>query len=321
MMEMTDVLEKLKALKPDGYYVRRDGVRIPKYEQFFKLMMEHRILSSSGIARTEEEFITKMTKRVNRVKRSLKRLKEYGNIKKKIKVLDLAAGLGIESLILSHYLKAHVTAVDRTIRFLAHHNKNKIRCWLKHTYDSLGWECPDSASLEELYTQKRVKWVRSKAEDLCVEDNSIDLVFTLYAIEHFNDVDKAFKEMYRVLKPGGVLYAQWSNFYSLEGCHDEGLVDIPWAHVLLPQDEYSDYVYGYRKDLDEESIDLNIQRLTLIEWEKIVSSLNWEMLFRENISCIENNLIPAFVIENKLDNVSVEDLMVDGLVVILRKPH
>jgi SAM-dependent methyltransferase len=319
MIEIRDVLDKIKSLKPERYYTRQDGVKIPRYEEFFKGMMEYRANVSSSIVRTPEELVYKVGKRVNRVRNSLKRLKKHASIKINCKALDVGAGLGIESLALNYFLNADVIAVDMIVRHSDNYNKDKIRRWLKQAYDHFGWEWPTSASLEELYTKKSVRWVRSKAEDLQLPDNSMDLVFTLSALEHFESPDKAFKEIYRVLKPGGLLYAQWSNFYGVEGCHDPGLTDIPWAHALLPSNEYYPYLFDYRKDLGG-IIDFDLQRLTLPEWKQLVSTLDWEILFWENINFTEEQLIPAFVIDDRPGNVSIEDLMVDDIAAILKKP-
>lgn len=39
------------------------------------------------------------------------------------------------------------------------------------------------------------------------EDKTFDLVLSFGVLEHFKDIDKPIKEMVRVLKPGGVFFA------------------------------------------------------------------------------------------------------------------
>ena len=320
-MQPADVLKQIKVQKPDGYFIRDDGKSIPKYKMFYDLMRECNLYNSRGIAQKRTDFVRKVNGRMERIKRILKQIEAHTDFKKKMKVLDLGAGIGIESLALSYYLKAEIIALDKTIKFLDYSDKSTVREWLKHTYSSLGWRWPSSTSLEKLYTQKNIKWVRSKAEKLPLEDNSMDLVLTLNAIMFFRDIDRAFKEIYRVLKPGGVLYARWTNFYGLEGCHYPGLVDIPWAHALLPADEYYEHLSTFERDDSELVEDVKtIQQLTLVDWENRILSLGWKKILWDHVPDMEENLIPAFVIKNKLDNLNVKDLLTGSIIAILKKP-
>jgi len=50
-----------------------------------------------------------------------------------------------------------------------------------------------------------ITYVSSKAEDLSLEDESVDVVCCNNALNHFEDPDLSLAQMYRVLKPGGVL--------------------------------------------------------------------------------------------------------------------
>ena len=50
---------------------------------------------------------------------------------------------------------------------------------------------------------KNIKWIKSIAETLPVEDNMYDFFSISYGIRNVSDINKALKEAYRVLKPGG----------------------------------------------------------------------------------------------------------------------
>jgi len=57
--------------------------------------------------------------------------------------------------------------------------------------------------------RSRIQWVfTASAEDMPVNDASIDLVFSRHSLEHVPNVEKAIAEFYRVLVPGGHLYVQ-----------------------------------------------------------------------------------------------------------------
>ena len=50
---------------------------------------------------------------------------------------------------------------------------------------------------------KNIKWIKSTAEILPVEDNMYDFYSISYGIRNVSDINKTLKEAYRVLKPGG----------------------------------------------------------------------------------------------------------------------
>ena len=50
---------------------------------------------------------------------------------------------------------------------------------------------------------KNIKWIKSKAEILPIEDNMYDFYSISYGIRNVSDINKTLREAYRVLKPGG----------------------------------------------------------------------------------------------------------------------
>ena len=56
---------------------------------------------------------------------------------------------------------------------------------------------------ENLINCKNIKWIKSRAETLPVEDNMFDFYSISYGIRNVSDINKTLKEAYRVLKPGG----------------------------------------------------------------------------------------------------------------------
>ena len=54
-----------------------------------------------------------------------------------------------------------------------------------------------------LLSFKNIKWIKSKAEILPVEDNTYDFYSISYGIRNVSDINKTLKEAHRVLKPGG----------------------------------------------------------------------------------------------------------------------
>ncbi len=56
---------------------------------------------------------------------------------------------------------------------------------------------------DNLVNFKNIKWIKSIAETLPVEDNMYDFYSISYGIRNVSDINKTLKEAYRVLKPGG----------------------------------------------------------------------------------------------------------------------
>ena len=74
-----------------------------------------------------------------------------------------------------------------------------------------------------------------KRGDICeinLDDNTFDVIVSIAAFEHIPDFEKALREMFRLLKPGGVLYTKFGPIWS-----------GPWGHHLWVQCE--DHLYNY----------------------------------------------------------------------------
>tara|TARA_B100000963_G_scaffold180689_1_gene156997 strand:- start:438 stop:1142 length:705 start_codon:yes stop_codon:yes gene_type:complete len=56
---------------------------------------------------------------------------------------------------------------------------------------------------QNLSNLKNIKWIKSRAETLPIEDNMYDFYSISYGIRNVSDISRTLKEAYRVLKPGG----------------------------------------------------------------------------------------------------------------------
>lgn len=76
-------------------------------------------------------------------------------------------------------------------------------------------------------------------EPLPLADASVDLVYSWSVFEHVADVPGALAELARITKPGAVLFIQVEPlFYGPYGSHLQRLVDEPWAHLRLGEEEF-----------------------------------------------------------------------------------
>ena len=109
-------------------------------------------------------------------------------------VLDLGCGSGRDVYLLSQIVgeAGHVTGVDMTDEQLAVANQ-----YIGWHMDQFGYKAPN------------VAFVKGYIEDLQtagIADNSVDIVISNCVINLSPDKDKVFREIYRVLKPGGELF-------------------------------------------------------------------------------------------------------------------
>lgn len=93
---------------------------------------------------------------------------------------------------------------------------------------------------------QRVKFVE---DDICMStlpDKSVDAVLTLEVLEHVLRPEDAFREMARVLRPGGFTFHEYNPFFSLNGGHSLFTLDFPWGHARLDEADLERYLVERR---------------------------------------------------------------------------
>lgn len=81
------------------------------------------------------------------------------------------------------------------------------------------------------------RFVQAPAGALPFADGSFDAVFSTNTFEHVMDLDGAFRELFRVLRPGGVVLSRFGPlFFSPQGYHLYWACQVPYAHLLCGLD-------------------------------------------------------------------------------------
>lgn len=65
-------------------------------------------------------------------------------------------------------------------------------------------------------------------------DQSMDVVISSNVLEHVMDLDLVTKDLFRVLRPGGVLLLRWHPYATRFGGHLQDVLAIPFIHRMLP---------------------------------------------------------------------------------------
>ena len=108
---------------------------------------------------------------------------------------------------------------------------------------------------KNLKNLKNINWIKAQAEKLPVKDNTYDFYSISYGIRNVTDINKALKEAYRVLKPGGrfmclefskinnemlnFFYKQYSKTIPLVGKYVVGS-SLPYEYLVKSIDQFYD---------------------------------------------------------------------------------
>jgi SAM-dependent methyltransferase len=121
----------------------------------------------------------------------------------------------------------------------------------------------------KLVDQKVAARVSFIEDDICVsslKSESVDVVVSWEVLEHITNPDQAFKEMARILKPGGFAFHEYNPFFSVDGGHSLCTLDFPWGHARLDDKDFERYYDELRADEKDVSLSFfrnNLNRMTL----------------------------------------------------------
>lgn len=156
------------------------------------------------------------------------------------RVLDLGCGQRFPFALLASTRGASVTALDVNytradpwpLYFMNILRTNGIKRALRSSFRRFLFDGLYYRELEKLCGVqletfiRRVQFVTADPYDprYPLPDNSFDIIASNAVLEHVSDVGKYFREVGRLLNPGGIFYAIIHNFYSLSGGHN-----LEWA--------------------------------------------------------------------------------------------
>ncbi|MHC5250600.1 class I SAM-dependent methyltransferase [Enterococcus sp. LJL90] len=176
-------------------------------------MVGHNFLAKLGKTRLRPGGVT-----------ATKWLIHHGKFSSKVKVLDVACNMCTTSIELARSFHCHITALDLEKKNL---EKAKI-------------------NINNNNVEKYIDLIQGNALKLPFEDNSFDIVINEAMLTMLNNKakEKALKEYYRVLKPGGKLLTHDITFY------DDNLVPVI--------------------DKLKTTININVCPLPVTDWEKLI---------------------------------------------------
>lgn len=153
--------------------------------------------------------------RKNRVRSRVSRVNELHNLSGS-KILDIGCGYGALCLVLLDY-GAIVTGIEVDTKKL-------------------------KKATEFLKNEKNITLLAVVDEKLPFPNRSFDVIFLFDVIEHIAHPEITIRECERVLKPGGILYVEFTPYYSITGHH---LYDFAkWPIHIFPKDKIKKIIYS-----------------------------------------------------------------------------
>ena len=94
----------------------------------------------------------------------------------------------------------------------------------------------------QAYKHRRVLYLRASVEAIPVRGSAYDLVFCFATMEHVPNVERAFGEMARVTREGGLIYSVASPLWNSRYGHHKGELfeRFPWIHLRMTEQEILD---------------------------------------------------------------------------------
>lgn len=138
--------------------------------------------------------------------------------------------------------------------------------------DAIAKKNKELAQIRDAYSKtinsKDVNRVRFIEDDITVSSvasASMDVIVSWEVLEHITNPKEAFKQMARILKPGGFAFHEYNPFFSVDGGHSLCTLDFPWGHARLSDEDFERYVATLRPNEKEVSLSFfrnNLNRMT-----------------------------------------------------------
>ena len=91
-------------------------------------------------------------------------------------------------------------------------------------------------SVNKICDDKRITFDVGVGEQLPFADGSFDIILSYDVFEHVQDLPRVLQECYRVLKPGGRVYALFPPYFGPRAHHLDFITSLPFLHhVFSPQ--------------------------------------------------------------------------------------
>lgn len=172
--------------------------------------------------------------------------------------------------------------------------------------------------------------VSFQEDNICnssIPSESLDVILSWEVLEHITKPENAFKEMARILKPGGIAFHEYNPFFSIYGGHSLCTLDFFWGHARLNNDDFERYVTEIRPNEKEVALSFYndaLNRMTLAQLEQYITNAGLKivnvmpMIDREHLTHLDSSTIKQ--IQNLYPSLTLHDLIAPFVWVLFQKP-
>lgn len=298
-------------------FTRDDGRLLQVVEGFRQSMLTYREPTSPRADWTEEQYLASAAKKRKRASRLIESFQRWFGPLDGVALLDVACGDGSNCLVLNEQPARIVVGIDLELPLFASSERGEQT---RRLAAQIG-QVSNPASPPEV----PVRFAQVDATSLGFVDGAFDVLMSRSATEHIRPIERALREMVRVVRDGGLIYIGIDPYYWVRGCHKRGVVDIPWAHARLTLEEYRRFVVA---DEGEKAAARRCQRLetlnrfTVGEWRQLIEDMGCEVLvWEERPSAVGAQVLAQYpdILETLLPGVTQQDLLCERIEVWLRK--
>lgn len=171
-------------------------------------------------------------------------------------------------------------------------------------------------AVQDKIISQNSRFVKCDIRKTSFPSNHFDYIYSLAAFEHIHNLGKALKEMYRILKPGGLLYSKFGPIWSSSIGHHLWIkhdnlyytyknVELhPYCHLLIePKELENNLLKRYNQEITYKMIQFiyfskDQNRLFYEDYEKLIKKSSFTNVFfygTANFPNSENQLSENYI--------------------------
>ena len=159
-------------------------------------------------------------------------------------------------------------------------------------------------------------------------NGNFSLINSVAVLEHLNDMDGALKEMNRLIIPGGLMIHSYDPYFHPSGGHAIGILDSPWGHLRVNEQEYDRYLKEFRPYEYQDSLDWYLNGIhrsfPVSDMIRAIHQNNFELIYWQsnNISTAHEAYLGNSIISDAIknyNNLSLHDFITNQHTFVARK--